>query len=69
MSSIDYFLSSIQGNANKRDYVKKYVITFIFVYDILDKRYSLFYHGYLGSMFYNLLAFISIPKYIYFSVF
>ena len=47
MSSIDYFLSSIQGNANKRDYVKKYVITFIFVYDILDKRYvSLFYHGY-----------------------
>ena len=46
MSSIDYFLSSIQGNANKRDYVKKYVITFIFVYDILDKRYSLLYHGY-----------------------
>ena len=38
MSSIDYFLSSIQGNANKRDYVKKYVITFIFVYDILGKR-------------------------------
>ena len=38
MSSIDYFLSSIQGNANKRDYVKKYVITFIFVYDILHKR-------------------------------
>ena len=26
MSSIDYFFSSIQGNANKRDYVKKYVI-------------------------------------------
>ena len=42
MSSIDYFLSSIQGNANKRDYVKKYVITFIFVYDILDKRYLYF---------------------------
>ena len=39
MSSIDYFLSSIQGNANKRDYVKKYVITFIFVYDILGKRH------------------------------
>ena len=41
MSSIDYFLSSIQGNANKRDYVKKYVITFIFVYDILHKRHIL----------------------------
>ena len=40
MSSIDYFLSSIQGNANKRDYVKKYVITFIFVYDILDKWHT-----------------------------
>ena len=40
MSSIDYFLSSIQGNANKRDYVKKYVITFIFVYDILHKRHT-----------------------------
>ena len=39
MSSIDYFLSSIQGNANKRDYVKKYVITFIFVYDILGNTY------------------------------
>ena len=38
MSSIDYFLSSIQGNANKRDYVKKYVITFSFVYDIIHKR-------------------------------
>ena len=35
MSSIDYFLSYIQGNANKRDYVKKYVITFCFVYDLL----------------------------------
>ena len=42
MSSIDYFLSSIQGNANKRDYVKKYVITFIFVYDILGKRHISF---------------------------
>ena len=40
MSSIDYFLSSIQGNANKRDYVKKYVITFSFVYDILHKRHT-----------------------------
>ena len=40
MSSIDYFLSSIQGNANKRDYVKKYVITFIFVYDLLGKRHT-----------------------------
>ena len=51
MSSIDYFLSSIQGNANKRDYVKKYVITFIFVYDILGKRHlstatQFCYHSY-----------------------
>ena len=44
MSSIDYFLSSIQGNANKRDYVKKYVITFSLVYDILDKRHTQFYY-------------------------
>ena len=46
MSSIDYFLSSIQGNANKRDYVKKYVITFIFVYAITALQLQKFYHRY-----------------------
>ena len=54
MSSIDYFLSSIQGNANKRDYVKKYVITFIFVYDILGKR-----HIYSSKIFIMDIHFIS----------
>ena len=49
MSSIDYFLSSIQGNANKRDYVKKYVITFIFVYDILGKRQPIYSYTILLS--------------------
>ena len=53
MSSIDYFLSSIQGNANKRDYVKKYVITFIFVYDILHKRHISFLrvHNFLSWIY------------------